>query len=124
MNYARAVALAVRLITANGRELKVQRLSSTPANTAKPWEGPVAPSVAEELTLTGVFLSPEGGWGKEFVSEDLVKRCDQVCMLPGGSYDLADYTVIEDEGTKWRIEWMRELKPGDTTVLYALGVKR
>lgn len=126
MNYAKALALAQRLIAANGREIKLQRLSGTPANAAKPWEGAAAPTVVEEVIVTGVFVPHAGteDLGKLLLDEELAKRCEQICLVPGGTYNLANFTVIEDEGTKWRIELMRELKPGSTTVLYVLGVKR
>jgi hypothetical protein len=124
MDYARAVALAQRLIEANGRDTVLQRLDATPADADMPWKGPGTPTVAAEYERVGVFLPHNGteDLGRYLFDSELLKRCDQVALIAGGDDDLSVCNQLNDSGKKWRITWIRELKPGDTTVLYAIGV--
>jgi hypothetical protein len=124
-DYAAALALAVRLIDENGRDVTFQRLDATAADAAKPWKGPAAPTVAESLPKKAVFLPHTGAnsLGKDFIDESLLKRCEQLALIDGED-DLSVFHQLSDDGKVWRIEWLKELKPADITVLYAIGVKR
>lgn len=126
MDYARAVQLAARLILKNGRQTTLQRLSATASNPAQPWKGPGSPTVAETFQTAAVFLPHTGevDLGKYLVDDELLKRCEQVALIAGGSVDLTTFTRFLDGSQIWKIEWVRELKPADITVLYAFGVNR
>jgi len=127
VDYVRSLALAQRLITANGRTVAVQKLSSTPADVNKPWEGTTLPTVATTVSPKAVFVphTGAGDLGKYLVDEELLKRCDQVVLIAyDGTNDLGTFTQVQDGGSTWKIVWVRELKPGDLTILYAIGVSR
>ena len=126
MDYARAVALAQRLITKNGRAITVQQLGSIPADVTKPWKGAANPTVVNSVETVGVFVPHAGSedLGKFLVDEELLKRVEQVVLIAGGGTDLTTYQQVLDEGSVWKIDWIRGLKPGSVTVLYAVGVKR
>lgn len=123
MNYTRALALAVRLIEKNGREVTFQTLSATPVDADKPWNGPAEPTVSASKKSKAVFLAHTGSieLGKMFVDNELLKRVDEVALV-AGSVVISDYHRVLDESKLWRIDWIRELKPASTTVLYAVGL--
>jgi hypothetical protein len=126
MDYARAVALAQRLILKNGRAIDVIRFSPTAADANKPWRGPGTPTVAQTVSTTAVFLphASLGDLGKLGIDEEMLKRVEQVALVAGGATDLSSFNAFVDGGSRWKIDWVRELKPGSTSVLYAIGVKR
>lgn len=127
MDFNRAVALAQRLINKNGRTVDLLKLDATAADADKPWKGAGTPTTADTYTGKGVFLpvSSLQELGKYLVDEELLKKCDQVAMMAGGAgKDLTTFHQFVDGSVKWRIEWARELKPADITVLYAFGVCR
>lgn len=126
MDFARAAALAQRLIEANGRDTVFDKLSATAVDADKPWKGPGSPTVADTVTQKAVFVPHAGNedLGRYFVDVELMKRCDQLLMTFVGTKDLTTFHRVTDSGTQWRIEWIRELKPGPTSVLIVMGVCR
>lgn len=126
MDYARAQALALRLIQKNGKEITFQRLDATAADSEKPWKGPGTPTVAQSVDTVGVSLPHASlvDLGFMSVDDELLKRTEQVLLVPGGATDLEPFTNVLDQGVRWRVEWVRTLKPATTTVLYVFGVKR
>lgn len=123
---ARQIALAQRLILKHGRLTTFQRLAATPADPAKPWLGPGMPAVDESAMLPAVFLPASGE--KELsslaIDSELLKRVEQVLLVAGGANDLAPFSVVLDGSIRYRIDWVRTLKPSTADVLYALGIKR
>jgi hypothetical protein len=75
-----------------------------------------------------VFLSQSGliDLGKYGIDDELLKRVEQVALVAGltSALDLGLFHQIVDKSTVWKIDWIRTLAPADTTVLYAIGVKR
>lgn len=125
MDYAEILAIAVELIDDAGRDVVMQQLSATAADANKPWKGPGTATVASSVNTKACFVPPSGtDFGREFFDSELLKRCEQVALVAGNATDLSAFTTILDNNQRWKIEWVQELKPGDTTVLYAFGVKR
>lgn len=126
MNYEQARALAQRLIDKNGRTIAMQRLSSAAADVEKPWEGPGVPTVAQTVSVKGVFLPHTGtDLGVLGIDQELLKRVEQVALIAGkAKTDFMLFHQVVDKAMTWKIEWIRVLEPGDTAVFYAIGVKR
>lgn len=126
MNYARLVATVRRLIDATGRVVTFETLSATPTDTAQPWKGPAAPTVASSSQQRGTFVPPSGtDFGIDWIKEDLLQRCMQVCLTyPATGYDMNNCTSITDGGVRWRVQWVQVLKPADTELLFTVGVSR
>lgn len=126
MDHTKFVTLAQRLIAANGRDIVLQRLSSVAANAAQPWKGPGTPTVASSYERKGTFLPHTGleDLGKFLVEDSLLKRSQEVVMVAGGDDDLTVCNQMIDSSKTWKIDWIRELKPGTVTVLYAMGVSQ
>ena len=128
--------MARKMIAEDGRQVTFAKLDATPADSNKPWNGPASPSFVNKVTTLAIFL-PEGsilGFGdfnKVIKDDDLFKAADEVLLVapPSTGENLADYNVVQDgsdvngTGTK-RITIIKELRPADMTVLYAMGVCR
>lgn len=119
------VALAQRLIAAKGRSCSLVKMAAAAADPAKPWNGPGTPTEKERVDVVACFVPPSGAdLGRSFISEEQLKRCDQVALIAPGEQDYATFGVLADEAVRWKVEWVQVLKPGPLVLLYAFGVKR
>lgn len=125
IDYTELAALAQELILESGRTVKVQKLSSAAADATKPWLGAGAQTVTTERSLPAVFVPASGGGlGRELVDEELLKRVQQVALIAPTDIDLESFNCIEDNGSKWRVEFVQVLRPANVTLLYVFGVMR
>jgi len=125
-DYSEDVAFALEMISEHGRLVDFHQLSETPVDVNKPLEGNGAP-----VTVSGVwacFLEPSSvrQLGIRVTREGVWKDSTQIALVaPDGVNDLTDFTSITDsDGSTWAIAAADELRPGDTPVLYFIGVKR
>ena len=133
-NYDRTVAMAERLIIKYGRKVSGVIFTKTPDDTNERWKGTAdirdsTGNVTEPFSA--VFTQPTGEnkLGKSTVSEDLKKRSEQILIVSPGiatiTSDLAKLDeIIDTDGSKWRVEGIETLKPGNVILLYYIGVKR
>jgi hypothetical protein len=125
MDFVKLAATVVRLIDKNGRTVTFQALVATAADASKPWEGPASPAVATTVNAKGVFVPASGEeLGRALVSEELLARVDEVALVAPNATDLEPFNVILDGGVRWRVEWVKTLKPADQVLLYVFGVCR
>lgn len=124
--------LAVKLITANGRPIKVVRTTLN-ASTTQPWKiGD--PSLARTSTV-GAFFKGE--------STDLLVATLQAIGAPEGArtsmgtrestllipardipFEILPKHTIEDGATTWEIKEVEIVQPGPTRILYICTVGR
>lgn len=129
-DYTELAVLAQALIDENGRLITFNRYKQAPADVAKPWRGPGDPTTVPGATdeVRGVFVGVNRstpGMGLDFISEDVLKRAEQCCLVgPTVGYDLTTANEVVDGGVHWKVEFVEVLKPGDTVLLYAVGLKR
>lgn len=118
--------LARELIAEEGRSVTFSKLDGTPADSAKPWWGPGTPTPIDPVTTLAVFLPDGSGFGKMIEDNELFKSSEQMLLVapPVSGEVLGDYHVVTDGGVYWKINIVKELKPADLTVLYAMGVSR
>ena len=130
VDYVRLAQTAERLIKNNGRSISFVKLNETPANANRPWKGPGAGGETT-LALNGVFVPPNTvrqfgltalGEGTEF--KDLVTFSQQIIIVAQGENDLREYTSVLDGSVRWGIIGLQVLRPGDTTLLGFVGVRR
>ena len=129
VDFTKLAATATRLVSANGRSVTFAQLDTTPADSSKPWRGDATPrtSYAATSSQTAVFVPPGGvqQLGLGFLKEELVERAQQIMILSATSDDLQDFDeVIDDDGSKWKIEFVEVLRPASTKVLNFVGVRR
>lgn len=128
-DYTRLAATAQRLIKNNGRSITFVKLDEAAADPAQPWNGPSTNETT--LALNGVFVPPNTvrqfglsalGEGTEF--RDLVTFSEQIIITAQGENDLREYTKVIDRSDRWGIIGLQVLRPGDTTLLAFVGVRR
>lgn len=126
IDYAKILKTVIRLIEGSGRLCTFEALSATPADAAKPWKGPGAPTLASSVVTKATFVPPSGAdFGKGMISDEMLRRCSQVCLVPPSTvFDMNTCTSITDGAVRWRVVWAQELKPGDVSLLFAFGVER
>jgi len=125
-DYEEMLALAVELIEETGRQVTLQNYSTVPVDPARPNLGS-SPAVANELPgVWATFISTksaESQWGLGFLSEDFVKRFSQMALIAGRAEDLKRYdTILDTDGTRYRIGEAQVLKPSTTVLLYGFGL--
>ncbi|AAT69472.1 gp76 [Alphaproteobacteria phage PhiJL001] len=118
-------------VDAKGRSVTFVQLDTTASDSTKPWRGDTAPRspAADEEVLSAVFVpATGGGLGLKWVSDQLLKRAEQVALVaPGSAFtkQLENFDeILESDGSRWRIEMVEILQPADVRILYAIGVKR
>lgn len=126
MDYVRLAALAKRLIEANGRTVTFNRLAVS-ADPAKPWRTD-APVVDSSSTQKAAFVSLSARHlGIELTQDQLELRADQM-LLAGFStvdgFDMLRVNQIVDGTETFVVQWVQTIKPGDTAVFFAYGIKR
>lgn len=125
MDYASILIDATAAIADTGRSVTLIRLSSVATDPAKPWNGPASPTVAESYSLMATFVP---AWGYTFgtygVTEEMLKRVNEIAMIASDGTSLERFSAIEDNGERYAIEWYQRLSPGDTALLYLFGIKR
>jgi hypothetical protein len=126
MDYAGILEDVIALIADTGRSTTFQTLSGVPVDSTKPWKGAGAPTVLSSLTTIATFVPPAGvDFGKSLISEEMLSRVEQVCLVaPSASYAIGGSHAVLDGSVRWRVAWAQELKPGDVSMLFALGLCR
>lgn len=126
MNYTKLLATVERLIANAGRVVTFEQLDDEAIDSSKPWRGPGEPTALLVDDNPAVFVPPSGfDFGKELVQDELLARCEQVCLTaPSTVLDLNNCTCVVDGGVRWAVVWAQELKPADVSLLFAIGVKR
>ena len=127
-DYVKLAATAERLVANSGRTITLVQFNSTPADANKPWRGAADPRITPDATLSivGAFVEPRSDIRLGLSSEiaDLLARSSQVIIV-ASTADLTAYNeVIDSDTTRWKILGLEKLKPGDTTLLYFIGVVR
>ena len=129
-DYSRLAQTAERLIRNSGRSITFVRLGETPSDSSAPWKGPASGGEIS-LPLIGTFVPPNTvrqfgltalGEGTEF--NDLVTRSEQIIITAQGENDLRLFTEVVDRNERWGIIGLQVLRPGDTTLLAFVGVRR
>jgi hypothetical protein len=126
-DYAEVLTDVVSLIADTGRVVTFAKLVPTAADAATPWKGPGEPTLGDSMDRAATFVPASGtGLGKALVSEELLKRAEQICLVApaDGTLVIEQCHVIIDGGVRWGIVWVETLRPGGTAVLYVVGVKR
>ena len=122
-DYAKLHASAVKLIVKFGRDVTFIAPDPDTA-TAKPWRPDTATSTDVTFAAKATFIPPSQGvaLGMNIEIEDLVKRVSEVLVV-ATQEDLTKYTYVQDGTRKLKIEGLQQIKPGDSTVLWMVGVK-
>ena len=135
VDYVALAAVAQTLIETNGRLITLRKANRTADNTSEPWRGtstaPVAGQEGDTQTAIGVFVPPRGtGLGRmvQDMTGQLLSAFDQVCLIASDSVpgvDLEPFgTIVDTDSVVWQIKLREQLKPGDVSLIWVLGLKR
>lgn len=104
----------------------MEKLSAEAADPSRPWRGAGEPVVEQSVATKGVFVPPfsNESLGKNFISDELMSRADQVLLIGPNTIDLTTFNGVLDDGVRWNVEWVQVLRPADSVLLYAFGVCR
>lgn len=138
INYAKAQATALRLLTENGRPVQVVKLNTAPLDDNKPWRGS-QDDLDTKLTVTAVFVDPVSekdlGSAEMLVNvgnETSVKHGFQIAFIAAGENldangdpeDLSQYNRMIDRGKVYRMTEIHTLSPGGITLMYEVRIER
>lgn len=126
-DYTRVVATATRLIAKFGRTVEFVKF----VDGAVDADNPLADSSSVPYTVPGVsaaFVYPSGvqSLGIRGEKAALFQTCEQIALVAGdGANDFLSFDILRDsDGSDWKISQTDELKPGDVSLLYYIGVNR
>lgn len=126
-DWTSVITLANRLIERNGRPVQFVRNVQTISDTDKPWRNTSSAGSDEIQTLNAVFVPDGSGLGFEAKDMNLFREAEQIAIVApelGSTYDLTQYhQVVEANGRQWRFSGVKMLQPGDTPLLWIIGMK-
>ena len=122
-----ARALALRLITRNGRNVTLRKVTDTldPAGTPntnpRPWVPEVNQVTEQNITVRAVILNAK----RSFIDGSVVKISDKVAYIAvqastGADVVISKKDVIVDGTREYRIEELELLGPNEQNILYTL----
>lgn len=118
-NYSGMAAKAREQVTKFGRAITLVKFDiGTEEN--KPWRADSTP-VETKLPTTGVFIP--GGSGGKMVSEDLAKRSTEYVMI-ARTDDISGYNAVDDGDRRYTVTGMEKIAPGDSIVVWMVGLKQ
>lgn len=129
-DYSDIADFAVEMVAEYGRTVTFVELGDVAADPLKPWRGAGATSAraapASTLAVMAVFVEPASidVLGKEATVQDFVKRSTKIALVATGVSMSPFEEVIDADGSRWKIQGFSELTPGDTTLLYFVGLAR
>lgn len=123
MDFVRMAALAKKLIEKNGRLVTFRQLA-TSADPAKPWRTD-APAFAATVSQKAAFVSLSSRHlGIELTQDQLNSRANELVLAGSSTIDMLHVNQIVDDTETFGIEWVQTVKPGDTALFYAFGIRR
>lgn len=137
-NYTEFVELATELVSEFGRPVSLFKTTRAPSDSTKPWNGP---QVWDDATATqqqlvqvdaafiGDLLAGTGGTitgsVRSTLDPFLTNLGNDIFLVSGAAeVDLKDFDKLLDGTILWNIDKVVSIKPGDTVVLYGIGVSR
>lgn len=123
-NYQELAVTADILIQEFGRDVTLSMRDRTPADSSKPWRGPVYPGTDTTVTLKGV-VNPSAD---EDMPGTVIKRGDAYAIISalgaGATTDVAQFDTLIDGGLNWRILNASGVNPGPVNLVWILHLKR
>jgi hypothetical protein len=123
-----AIALVARsLLTDAGRTVTFNKFNNVPDTSSQPWNGSTTPRTAvATLEVSAVVVEPSSlrTLGVEFVTDDFIKRSEQIALVSTDTrLDQFD-EMVDDDGTRWKIWKISELRPATKSMLYFVGLQK
>lgn len=125
-DYIKARATAQRMINnpATSRELAMVRYATTVVDPDDPLGAVTLPYAP--VTVRGVYVEPSSNTALGFSIQNhaMFKACSAIFLLAAdGVNDFEEFDEVIDRGKKLIIDHVEKLDPGETPILYFVGVK-
>jgi hypothetical protein len=125
-DYSADVAFATEMVAEYGRLITLTK-EVQEVDSADPLGAPVA-DPEEVAGIRAVFVYPSGlvNLGLSVRSRELMKESEQIAIIAADGTNAFDQFTgaIDSDGSVWAVNATEVFKPGDTTLLYYLGMKR
>lgn len=125
-DYSGDVAFAQEMVAEYGR-LVTLISDAQEVDASDPLGAPTTDPV-EVAGVRAVVVYPSGliNLGLSVRSRELMKEAEQIAIIAAdGTNDFSQFTgMIDTDGSVWAVTKTEVFKPGDTAILYYLGVKR
>lgn len=125
-DYSGDVAFAQEMVAEYGRLVTLTN-DVQEVDASDPLGAPTA-DLVEVAGVRAVVVYPSGliNLGLSVRSRELMKEAEQIAIIAAdGTNDFSQFTgMIDTDGSVWAVTKTEVFKPGDTAILYYLGVKR
>lgn len=125
-DYSGDVAFAQEMVAEYGRLVTLVS-DAQEVDASDPLGAPTTDPV-EVAGVRAVVVYPSGliNLGLSVRSRELMKEAEQIAIIAAdGTNDFSQFTgMIDTDGSVWAVTKTEVFKPGDTAILYYLGVKR
>jgi hypothetical protein len=127
-DYQPLADLSAELVAEFGRIVTFRELGDVAGTPSQPWLGAANPrsSPKQTLDLSAVIVEPSSlnALGNDAVSDDFIKRSQQIAIVYS-AVELAPFDeVLDTDGSIWKIALLSKLKPGGVLLLYFVGLTR
>lgn len=123
-DYTDDVAFARQEIAEYGRPVTLLKQPSGAADPNNPLAGPSG--AVESVPTVAAFVYPTGltNLGMGTVSVELFKHCDAIALIANiDGHDVSEFDQLDDGDRTYAIDEVKTFKPGDTVLLYYVGVR-
>lgn len=122
-DYGPIIGKAQAAVEKYGRTVTLVKFD-TGVDTEAPWRADDTP-VETKLVTKAVGFPPSQGGGMGIDLTDLVKRCSEFFLI-ATTADISAYNALDDSlgPRRMTIEGMQRIAPGDTHIVWIVGVKQ
>lgn len=129
-DYSDISQVAADLIEEFGKDVTIRKLSTSPADAAKPWRG--SESLPDtRVTVKAVFVNPQSTMELGVLESTLapggIKKGNQILLIAAQAAtgtDILEFDQVLEGGKTYGIENIHLLAPGPVRLLYILEVSR
>lgn len=126
-DYSSDVAFAQEMVAEYGRPVTMVKDVPGTVDASDPLGAPDDdPETVANVLAVVVYPSGLVNLGLSVRSRELMKEAEQIAIVAAdGVNDFSRFTrIIDTDGSVWAVRSTEVFKPGDTTLLYYIGVNR
>ena len=117
-DYSTMQAKATDLIARYGRSVTLVSPSTELLDEAAPWKGVV--SEPTSASATAVFID----YDLSEIDNDLIRAGDMRCLITGANSSAGSAKTLTDGNAVWNIVKVNQIKPGGTSMLFELQLRK
>lgn len=128
-DYSELAQTCIEMIAEFGRTCTIIAFNRTPADNAKPWEGPGEPRTSPSFSEAGSFCFVNAksltDLGFTLDTEE-ARTAEAYCLAASADFaaDVENADELLDGSQRWKICYFDQLKPAETALIFVLALKR